>query len=263
MFPNTTMSYNYPMTNDERDEREGVLDLRVYKQGELVPGQLTPPRDGSPIFVATSPVQVGPPVSAGSPTSLGTPVSVGSPIPVNTPASVGSPIPVVTPVPVGSPVSVTPTIAITQRVLAAAQAQHTRPFKAYPKDPLSLSTAQDESYIRFRDEMLCQVRGGKACQRKRPASPQQCPDSRQEHSEEKDAAYWERRRKNNEAAKRSRDARRAKEDEIAIRAAFLEQENLKLKYQIAVLSEETAHLRCMVYKADHHSAVLARYPPMV
>ncbi|CAF1094323.1 unnamed protein product [Didymodactylos carnosus] len=33
----------------------------------------------------------------------------------------------------------------------------------------------------------------------------------------KDEAYWERRRKNNEAAKRSRDARRAKEDEIAIR----------------------------------------------
>ncbi len=32
-----------------------------------------------------------------------------------------------------------------------------------------------------------------------------------------DNIYWERRRKNNEAAKRSRDARRAKEDEIAIR----------------------------------------------
>ena len=27
-------------------------------------------------------------------------------------------------------------------------------------------------------------------------------------------AYWERRKKNNEAAKRSRDARRAKEDEV-------------------------------------------------
>ena len=33
----------------------------------------------------------------------------------------------------------------------------------------------------------------------------------------KDNTYWERRRKNNEAAKRSRDARRAKEDEIALR----------------------------------------------
>ncbi|KAJ8309253.1 hypothetical protein KUTeg_014127 [Tegillarca granosa] len=49
--------------------------------------------------------------------------------------------------------------------------------------------------------------------RKRPRS---LPDSM------KDEAYWDRRRKNNEAAKRSRDARRAKEDEIAIRAALLE-----------------------------------------
>ena len=32
-----------------------------------------------------------------------------------------------------------------------------------------------------------------------------------------DNDYWERRRKNNEAAKRSRDARRVKEDEIALR----------------------------------------------
>ena len=29
-------------------------------------------------------------------------------------------------------------------------------------------------------------------------------------------AYWERRKKNNEAAKRSRDARRAKEDEVGV-----------------------------------------------
>lgn len=48
----------------------------------------------------------------------------------------------------------------------------------------------------------------------------------------KDEAYWERRRKNNEAAKRSRDLRRAKEDEIAIRAAFLEQENFRLKLEL-------------------------------
>ncbi|CAG2165787.1 unnamed protein product, partial [Oppiella nova] len=62
----------------------------------------------------------------------------------------------------------------------------------------------------------------------------------------KDDAYWERRRKNNEAAKRSRDARRAKEDEIAIRAAFLEQENLKLRCEIAQLKTETTRLRCLM-----------------
>ncbi|KAH9500881.1 hypothetical protein Btru_073233 [Bulinus truncatus] len=76
--------------------------------------------------------------------------------------------------------------------------------------------------------------------RKRPRS---LPD------EQKDAAYWERRRKNNDAAKRSRDARRAKEDEIAIRAALLEQENLKLRVEVAALKTETARLRCLLYNS--------------
>lgn len=63
----------------------------------------------------------------------------------------------------------------------------------------------------------------------------------------KDEAYWERRRKNNEAAKRSRDARRAKEDEIAIRAAFLESENMKLRCEVAQLKSEVAKLRLLLY----------------
>ncbi|XP_041351195.1 uncharacterized protein LOC121370146 [Gigantopelta aegis] len=63
----------------------------------------------------------------------------------------------------------------------------------------------------------------------------------------KDTAYWERRRKNNEAAKRSRDSRRQKEEEIAMRAAFLEQENLKLRAQVAILKNETAKLHYMLY----------------
>ncbi|XP_076442265.1 uncharacterized protein LOC143281147 isoform X2 [Babylonia areolata] len=72
--------------------------------------------------------------------------------------------------------------------------------------------------------------------------PRNFPDA------EKDEAYWERRRKNNDAAKRSRDARRAKEDEIAIRAALLEQENLRLRVEVATLKTETARLRCLLYK---------------
>jgi len=40
----------------------------------------------------------------------------------------------------------------------------------------------------------------------------------------KDEKYWARRRKNNMAAKRSRDARRVKENQIALRAGFLEKE---------------------------------------
>ncbi|XP_045160192.1 transcription factor ces-2-like [Mercenaria mercenaria] len=65
--------------------------------------------------------------------------------------------------------------------------------------------------------------------------------------EKKDNSYWERRRKNNEAAKRSRDNRRCKEEEIAMRAAFLEQENLKLRAQVAILKNETAKLHYMLY----------------
>jgi len=63
------------------------------------------------------------------------------------------------------------------------------------------------------------------------------------NSGDKDSAYWERRRKNNEAAKRSRDARRAKEQEIALRAQFLEQENIQLKLEVAHLRAENAQLR--------------------
>ena len=65
----------------------------------------------------------------------------------------------------------------------------------------------------------------------------------------KDDAYRERRRKNNEAAKRSRDARRAKEDDIALRAAILERENLQLKVEVAQLKQETSKLRCLLYNS--------------
>ncbi|XP_064622236.1 transcription factor ces-2-like [Lineus longissimus] len=63
----------------------------------------------------------------------------------------------------------------------------------------------------------------------------------------KDNSYWERRRKNNEAAKRSRDTRRQKEEHVAMKAAYLEQENLKLRAQVALLKNETAKLHFMLY----------------
>lgn len=83
----------------------------------------------------------------------------------------------------------------------------------------------------------------------RPPSPcSMTSGSGGEQDEPRDnSSYWERRRKNNEAAKRSRDARRAKEDEIAIRAAFLEQENLKLKCKVVSLTNELTRLRYILY----------------
>ncbi|GJQ77469.1 putative basic region leucin zipper [Trypoxylus dichotomus] len=129
-----------------------------------------------------------------------------------------------------------------------------RPFKAYPKDPLSVAVSvataetiigQDssEAYAEFRKRMLSQVQLlGSTTNRNMRRHSQTNTTSNN------DPNYWEKRRKNNEAAKRSRDARRAKEDEIAIRCAFLEQENLKLRYESATLRDEVERLRSHIYK---------------
>lgn len=50
--------------------------------------------------------------------------------------------------------------------------------------------------------------------------------------EAKDDKYWANRVKNNVAARRSREARRLKENQIALRAAFLEKENRILKQEL-------------------------------
>lgn len=64
----------------------------------------------------------------------------------------------------------------------------------------------------------------------------------EEEDEVRDAGYLERRRRNNESAKRSRDARRQKEEEIAFRATELEQENLSLKAELFLVRRESAEL---------------------
>lgn len=73
----------------------------------------------------------------------------------------------------------------------------------------------------------------------------------------KDDAYWERRRKNNEAAKRSRDLRRAKEDEVAIRCAYLEQENFKLKCDLMKTQIEFDKLRALWMNSQQGQQTLA------
>lgn len=220
-----------------------------------------------------------------------------------------SPAALPTALPATSPTGSLPLAPPHQSSPASRNGKPTRPFKAYPKDPLSLAAgvqvggvtlgaaeaalgrASNEAYAEFRRRMLAQVQAaipssankarnkdarppsptqqlaadsathsGHSAHSEGAATPATAADSSNASSPEsgaasggeskdgKDAAYWERRRKNNEAAKRSRDARRAKEDEIAIRAAFLEQENLKLKYEVAALRNETAKLRCMLYQ---------------
>lgn len=69
----------------------------------------------------------------------------------------------------------------------------------------------------------------------------------------KDDRYWARRRKNNMAAKRSRDARRLKENQIAVRAAFLEKENSALRQEVSTLRQEMGRTKSLLsrYQAQH------------
>lgn len=61
-----------------------------------------------------------------------------------------------------------------------------------------------------------------------------------------DEKYWQRRKKNNVAAKRSRDARRLKENQITVRAAFLERENTALRTEVAELRKECGRYKNVV-----------------
>ncbi|KAB0795720.1 hypothetical protein PPYR_09781 [Photinus pyralis] len=66
----------------------------------------------------------------------------------------------------------------------------------------------------------------------------------------KDDKYWARRRKNNLAAKRSRDARRMKENQIALRAGYLEKENLTLRSELERLKKENVMLKNKLAKYE-------------
>jgi len=62
------------------------------------------------------------------------------------------------------------------------------------------------------------------------------PDSK------KDSGYWERREKNNMAARRSREARRLKENQISLRVAHLERENSQLRHNVEAARIEVTNL---------------------
>ena len=144
-----------------------------------------------------------------------------------------------------------------------------RPFKAYPRDPMSLSTGtmmdahSAEKYTQFRKRMLDQIHAANGGQqvinnpKMRRMSSKNCTIETNNNDliessydtekimihnsiTGKDEAYFERRKKNNAAAKKSRDRRRIKEDEIAIRAAFLERENIELKFELASSRKQLA-----------------------
>jgi Basic region leucine zipper. len=120
--------------------------------------------------------------------------------------------------------------------------KHARPFKAISLNFKHTSAVNDEHYRVYRQQMLEHIKAEKRSSEnkkshsvtKRSSSPQSSSSSSEGNpANGKDAAYLEKRRKNNAAAKRSRDARRAKEDELAIRTAYLERENTVLKCLLA------------------------------
>ncbi|XP_034939865.1 nuclear factor interleukin-3-regulated protein-like [Chelonus insularis] len=70
--------------------------------------------------------------------------------------------------------------------------------------------------------------------------------------DKKDAKYYERRKRNNQAAKKSRDARRMREDIIALKAQFLENENVFLWKKVVLLSQELEKLVAFVQEIQRN-----------
>lgn len=68
--------------------------------------------------------------------------------------------------------------------------------------------------------------------------------------EQKDDKYWDRRRKNNVAAKRARDAQRIKMNQIMVRTAWLEKENetLSVKLNESLAEQKNLKARLGVYE---------------
>ena len=80
--------------------------------------------------------------------------------------------------------------------------------------------------------------------------------------DKKDETYWERRKKNNDAARMSREAKRQKENQIIMRAAHLETKNSSLRSEIKNFDDQNDDIRTDVkslqeklatYKADNDS----------
>lgn len=140
-----------------------------------------------------------------------------------------------------------------------------RPFKAYPKDILPMVPSFDddsnERFRQFRETWFENKKNGNTSNpkmRRVSKSAQECPGlptSTVQTVIEKNQEYWERRKKNNEAAKRSREARRAKEDALAVRAAFLERENAQLRSDLEKMCFIYNRLYSIYYQSSQMSPI--------
>ena len=72
-----------------------------------------------------------------------------------------------------------------------------------------------------------------------PSTQEGKPRSKADES----ARYWERRRRNNASAKKSRDARRTRELQTQIKVAFLEKQNMRMLAELMAVRQENVCLR--------------------
>ena len=254
--PGPPLSYLTPpgSSEDAASANQQPLDFSVSKR----------PRASTPVLSVPAPAH---PRRLLPDTPLATPPSLPqAPLPLtllqhNIQSSLSS-FPPPPPAPLVSPFLLSPSLLL--QMISGAQLSPASPASpaSPPHTPASGSSASDKTellkvnseslgqYALFRQNMLRQLAEKKTLTRRDSSDSSEAGAGSSAGQiggqDVKDQAYWERRRKNNLAAKRSRDARRAKEDEIAIRAAFLEQENIQLKWEVARLKSETSRLRSML-----------------
>ena len=131
---------------------------------------------------------------------------------------------------------------------SAAQAASNKDNKEYKFDKtLAHQNEKQDKFIHKFDKTLAHQN-----EKQDKFSNESAKNKRKESTLEDDLAaigpreresYWERRKKNNASAKRSREARKARELQTQIKAAFLERENLRIHAQLMIVQQENACLK--------------------
>lgn len=78
--------------------------------------------------------------------------------------------------------------------------------------------------------------------------------------EMKNEQYWKKRIKNNTAARKSREAKRLRENQILLRAQYLEEENAKLREELQVQTTEKEDMKTAILQLNQR---LLQNPPVI
>ncbi|XP_013886886.1 nuclear factor interleukin-3-regulated protein [Austrofundulus limnaeus] len=108
-----------------------------------------------------------------------------------------------------------------------------------PHIPTNKSVMEVDSFSPYNDSLPSPIPEGGARIGRQPKGAKPTVTSRRKREfisdEKKDASYWEKRRKNNEAAKRSREKRRLNDMVLENRVMALNEENVRLKTELLQL----------------------------